>query len=306
MRILFAGTPAVAVVALDALVDAGHDVVGVLTRAPAPAGRGRKLVASPVAQRARALGLRVFEPAKARDPEFLAALTELAPDVCPVVAYGQLITKALLEVPRHGWVNLHFSLLPRWRGAAPVQRAIIAGDERTGACTFQIVPALDAGPLYRRLSDDLGPRDTADDVLARLAVTGSRLLVDTLADIAAGIAPTPQPDEGVTIAPKLTADDAEIDWSADVDTIDRLVRGCHSHPGAWSTFRGERFKIISARPTYGVEPAGQLGVGKREVLVGTGTRALALEQVQPFGKRPMAAADWARGVRIEAGERLAS
>lgn len=306
MRLVFAGTPEVALPSLNALAESGHELVAVVTRPDAPAGRGKRLVASPVAQRAEELGLEVLKPGHPRDPEFVERLTSLAPDCCPVVAYGALLPDQVLDIPTHGWANLHFSLLPRWRGAAPVQRAIMAGDAETGACVFRIVAELDAGDVYATVRTPIAATDTAGDLLARLADQGAGLLTRVMDDLAAGRAvATPQPTAGVTLAPKLTVAEAEVDWTADDATIDRRIRGCTPAPGAWTTFRGERFKIISARPAGGpsVEP-GTIVVSKRWLQVGTGDRPIELDLVQPFGKKMMPAADWARGVDIAAGERF--
>ena len=305
MRIVFAGTPEVALPSLEALLASRHDVVAVLTRPDAPHGRGRTLRASPVGERAAEAGIETLKPVTPRDPEFAARLAELAPDACPVVAYGGLLPRTVLDIPRHGWVNLHFSLLPRWRGAAPVQHAILAGDTVTGACTFRIVPALDAGPTYAQISTPIGPTDTAGTLLERLAESGAQLLVQTLDGIEdQTLTPREQPAAGVSVAPKITVADARVDWARPAAEIDRLVRACTPAPGAWTEFRGERFKIVSARPVDGVMPPGRLSVTKRSVQVGTGSTIVELGQVQAVGKRPMAAADWARGVTFESGERL--
>ncbi|ADB33350.1 methionyl-tRNA formyltransferase [Kribbella flavida DSM 17836] len=305
MRLVFAGTPEVSVTALEAIVASGHDLVAVVTRPDAPAGRGRKLVASPVAEYAEKLGVEVLKPVKPSDPDFLARLREIAPDCCPVVAYGGLLPQAALDIPPHGWINLHFSVLPAWRGAAPVQHSIIAGDDVTGASTFRIVKALDAGPVYGVLTEPIGPNDTAGDLLGRLASSGAKLLVDTLDGIEAGILEArEQPAEGVSIAPKLTVEDAEIDLSAPAQRVDRLVRGCNPSPGAWTTFRGERLKVLATALTDEELPPGAIRSTKAAVTVGTGSKAIQLVTVQPQGKKPMAAADWARGVRITDDDRL--
>lgn len=315
MRVVFAGTPDVAVVALDRLMASEHEVVAVITRPDAPRGRSKKLVPSPVAVRAAELGLEVLKPARPRDEEFVARLTELAPDCVPIVAYGALIPEHVITIPTHGWVNLHFSLLPRWRGAAPVQRAIIAGDTETGAATFSLVPELDAGDVYGMVEEPIGATDTSGDLLGRLAVSGAELLALTLSSIEAGVAPTPQPTQGITLAPKITVDDARIDFDQPAEVIDRLVRGCNPAPGAWTRFRGERFKVNKVGPTSGAELSprdaqplapGELSVTRRSVLVGSGTSPLELQDVRPFGKRDMRAADWARGVNFGAEDRLGS
>jgi methionyl-tRNA formyltransferase len=307
VRIVFAGTPDVAIPSLDALADSRHELVAVVTRPDAPSGRGKKLAASPVAQRATELGIEVLKPRRPRDEEFVSRLTQIAPDCCPVVAYGALLPQRVLDIPRHGWVNLHFSLLPAWRGAAPVQRAILAGDQITGATTFRIVFELDAGPIFARVTEPIRPDDTAGDLLHRLSLSGARLLVDTLDGIEDGtVTPTPQPetDAQVSYASKINVEDAFIDWTRPAEAVDRLVRASAPAPGAWTTFRGERFKINSAHISNTVLPPGVLEITKRTVLVGTGTRALQLGEVQAQGKKPMTAADWARGVTFDTEPRL--
>jgi methionyl-tRNA formyltransferase len=300
--VVFAGTPEVSVTALRAIAASSHELVAVVTRPDAPAGRGRKLVASPVAEYAEELGVEVLKPVKPRDPAFLARLTEIAPDCCPVVAYGGLLPQAALDIPPNGWINLHFSVLPAWRGAAPVQHAIIAGDDVTGASTFRIVKSLDAGPVYGVLTEPIGPSDTAGDLLGRLAESGAKLLVDTLDGIEAGVLEArEQPADGVTIAPKLTVEDAQLDLTAPAQRIDRLVRGCNPAPGAWTTFRSERLKVLAVSLASEIAEQlkpGELRTTKSSVTVGTGSKPLDLVTVQPQGKKPMAAADWSRGVRV--------
>ena len=307
MRIVFGGTPDVAIPSLDALAKSRHEILAVVTRPDAPSGRGKKLAASPVALRAGELGIELLKPQRPRDEEFVERLTELAPDCCPVVAYGALLPQRVLDIPRHGWVNLHFSVLPAWRGAAPVQRAILAGDQSTGATTFRIVLELDAGPIFASVTEPIRPDDTAGDLLHRLSISGAQLLVDTVDGIEDGtLTPSPQPetDAQVSYASKITVQDAEIDWSQPADVIDRLIRGCFPAPGAWTIFNGDRFKINSARPSGLVLSPGALEITKRSAHVGTGTRALELGEVQAQGKKPMAAADWARGVAFDAEPKL--
>ncbi|GGN71205.1 methionyl-tRNA formyltransferase [Streptomyces albiflavescens] len=308
MKLVFAGTPEVAVPALDALIASGrHEVAAVVTRPDAPAGRGRRLVASPVAERAEEAGIEVLKPVKPRDEEFLARLREIAPDCCPVVAYGALLPRVALDVPAHGWVNLHFSLLPAWRGAAPVQHAIMAGDEITGASTFLIEEGLDSGPVYGTVTEEVRATDTSGDLLTRLAFAGAGLLSATMDGIEDGsLKAVPQPSDGITTAPKITVENAHIDWAAPALRVDRVVRGCTPAPGAWTVFRGERLKLIQVAPVpdrADLAP-GELSVGKNNVYVGTGSYAVELHWVQAQGKKPMRAADWARGVRIHSGERL--
>jgi methionyl-tRNA formyltransferase len=304
---VFAGTPNVAVPSLRAILASDHDVVAVLTRPDAPAGRGRKLLPSPVAEVAAEAGIEVLKPKRARDADFLTRLEQIAPDCAPVVAYGGLIPKAALDVPKHGWINLHFSLLPAWRGAAPVQHAIMAGDDITGACTFQIEEGLDTGPVYGRLTEAIRPTDTSGDLLARLADAGAKLLVATLDGIEAGrLVAEPQPADGVSMAPKLTVEDARVDWAAPAMRVDRVVRACTPAPGAWTTFREERLKLRPVRldPSGHELAPGLIDVGRDGVRVGTGSHPVLLGEVQPQGKRVMPASDWARGVRIVPGERL--
>jgi methionyl-tRNA formyltransferase len=307
VRLVFAGTPDAAVPSLEALAASSHEVVAVVTRPDAPAGRGRSLVPSPVRVRAEALGIPVLTPATARDPGFHDRLCELAPDACPVVAYGTIIPRAALDIPRHGWVNLHFSLLPAWRGAAPVQRAVMAGDDVTGATTFLLEEGLDTGAVLGTTTETIRPTDTAGDLLARLAVSGAGLLVATLDGLEDGsLVPVPQPADGISLAPKISVEDARIDWSRPGFVVDRQVRGCTPSPGAWTTFRGERVKVHPVIPVADevAAPPGSLAVTKRDVHVAAGSGAVRLGVVQGHGKKPMSAADWARGLRIEPGERF--
>ncbi|HRC12545.1 MAG: methionyl-tRNA formyltransferase [Candidatus Phosphoribacter baldrii] len=310
MRLVFAGTPEVALPSLDALVGSSHEVVGVITRPDAPAGRGRTLVPSPVRVRAQEHGIPVLTPRTPRDPQFQEQLRALAPDCAPVVAYGALVPRTALDIPRFGWVNLHFSLLPAWRGAAPVQHAIRSGDEVTGATTFLLEEGLDTGPIYGVMTETIRPTDTSGDLLGRLALAGAGLLVATLDGIESGdlVAKT-QPAEGISHAPKVEVDDARVDWTMPAVAIDRLIRSCTPAPGSWTTFRGERVKLAPVTPVAAESvPAlltpGELLVTKAALYAGTATSPVRLGLVRAHGKKEMAAADWARGVRIEPGERL--
>jgi methionyl-tRNA formyltransferase len=272
MRVAFAGTPRAAVPSLDAILRSRHEVVAVITRPDAPAGRGRKPAPSPVAERAAEAGIEVLKPVKPRDPEFLGRLQAIAPDCCPVVAYGALLPQAALDIPAHGWVNLHFSLLPAWRGAAPVQHAVLHGDDITGASTFQIVKELDAGPVYGVVTEPIRPADTAGDLLGRIAVSGAELLVATLDGIETGeLRPQPQPADGVSYAPKIDVGAARVDWSLPAAAIDRLIRACTPAPGAWTVLDGSRLKLgpvtESARTESGTAGTGTAGTGR----AGTGT-----------------------------------
>jgi methionyl-tRNA formyltransferase len=315
MRLVFAGTPAPAVPSLKALLGSErHDVVGVLTRPDAPAGRGRKLSVSPVKQLALEAEIEVLTPQRPRDPDFLTRLAQIAPDCCPVVAYGALLPRAALDIPPHGWVNLHFSLLPAWRGAAPVQHALLAGDDLTGATTFRLEEGMDTGPYFGIVTEPIAPTDTSGDLLNRLSESGAQLLVATLDGIADGtLEARPQPADGVSMAPKLTTGDVRIRWSEPAVVIDRLTRAATPAPGAWTTFRERRLKIGPVEPTseWGLDPGvlgvrGSIGtVGKAgEVLVGTVTAAVRLGAVQPEGKPRMTADAWARGVHLQPGDRL--
>lgn len=308
MRVVFAGTPAPAVPALRKLLESPrHEVVAVVTRPDAPAGRGRKLVRSPVGAVADEHGLEVLTPGRASDPGFLARLAELDPECCPVVAYGALLRQEALDIPRHGWINLHFSLLPAWRGAAPVQAAVRHGDEITGATAFRIVPDLDAGPVYGVVTERVRPTDTAGDLLDRLSFSGGDLLVATMDGIADGtVREEPQPDEGVSYAPKVTVDDAKVDFTRPAQAVDRLIRSVTPDPGAWAWLGDERFKLGPVTPAAdadGLEP-GELRVERKRVLVGTATAPVVLGEVQARGKKRMPATDWARGVHIEQGTGL--
>jgi methionyl-tRNA formyltransferase len=308
VRLVFAGTPATAVPTLETLIaHPVHDVVAVVTRPDRPAGRGRHVATSPVKDAAVAAGIEVLQPGRASDPEFLDRLRELAPECCPVVAYGALLPPAALAIPVHGWVNLHFSLLPAWRGAAPVQHAILAGDAVTGACTFRIEEGLDTGPIFGLVTTDIGVQETAGDLLGRLAIDGAGLMVATLDGIADGsLAPRPQPDDGVSLAPKLTVDDARVDWQAPALRIDRVVRACTPAPGAWTTFRDRRLKLgpVLITDVEGLAP-GELRSAGGDVLVGTGSAtAVRLGDVQPEGRAVMPAEAWARGLRLTPGERV--
>ena len=312
MRIVFAGTPGTAVPSLRALAESRHEVVAAVTRPDAPTGRGRRLRASSVAAAAQELGIEVLKPAHPRDEDFVTRLTALAPDVCAVVAYGALIPEHVLAIPAHGWVNLHFSLLPAWRGAAPVQRALMNGDATTGVTTFRLVPELDAGPVHRQLRVPVGEDETAGELLDRLAPIGADVLVGTMADIEAGLPAVEQDDEAVTLAPKVEVGDARLDWSAPAEHLARVIRGTSPHPGAWTLFEGRRFKVLAARaddpaapgPHPGALGPGRIAAGSRHLWVGTGDGALELVRVQDFGRKAMSGADWARGARPAPGARF--
>lgn len=306
MRLVFAGTPAAAVASLDALLKSRHAIAAVVTRPDARAGRGLRAAASPVAQRAAAAGLDVLKPPSPAEPGFLARLREIAPDCCPVTGYGALLPQQALDIPPHGWINLHFSVLPAWRGAAPVQHAILHGDDVTGATTFRIVRELDAGPVFGLLTEPIRPADTAGELLERLSLAGAELLVATLDGIEAGsLEARPQSADGVSVAPKIGQPDARVRWGHPAQAVDRLIRACTPVPGAWTLLDGSRIKLgpVALGPAAGgLGDAAPLGPGELRflrdcVLAGTGTDPVRLGQVQPGGGRPMSAVAWARGLR---------
>ena len=302
MRLVFAGTPEPALPALHRLIESPrHEVIAVLSRPDAASGRRGKPAPSPVAALAADHGIPVLKPSRPNSAEFVAELSDLAPDCCAVVAYGALLSAELLAVPTHGWVNLHFSLLPAWRGAAPVQAAIAAGDSVTGATTFLIEPALDSGPVYGVVTETIAPTDTAGDLLGRLAVSGAALLEATIDGIAdATLAAKQQPAAGVSVAPKITVEQARVRWDLPAHAVDRLIRAVTPNPGAWTMIGDLRVKLGPVTVTDDAAlPPGQLDVQRNRVLVGTGSAPVALGIVQPPAKKPMAAADWARGARLD-------
>ena len=318
MRLVFAGTPAAALPTLRALAASRHTVAAVVTRPDAPVGRGKKMHSSPVAELAEELGIETLKPVRPKEDWFLDRLRAIAPDCCPVTAYGALLPQVALDIPRFGWVNLHFSVLPAWRGAAPVQHAILRGDDITGATTFLIVKELDAGPVFGTLTEPIRPADTSGDLLDRLSVAGAELLVRTLDAIEDGtVRAVPQPSDGVSIAPKLTPADARVDWKLPAHLIDRQLRACTPDPGGWTELdagpadeqqpaNAARLKlwpvalaagagVISGSAETGSLAPGELLVDRNAVYVGTGTIPVRLGDVQPQGKRRMPASDWARG-----------
>ena len=308
MRLVFAGTPEPAVATLQSLLGSRHDVVGVVTRPDAAAGRGRRLTMSPVAQLARDANIPLLQPQSAKDPEFWQELGSLAPDACPVVAYGALLPPELLSIPTHGWINLHFSLLPAWRGAAPVQHAIWHGDDITGASTFRIEAGLDTGPVFGTLTEAILNTDTSGELLSRLARSGAELMVATLDGIQSGrVQAVAQTDDGVSLAPKITVADAQVCWTDPALAVDRQVRACTPDPGAWSHLAGQRVKLGPLRmheESVLLSPGQLQAVSKHKWIVGTGTHPLQLGELQPQGKRMMPAADWLRGRRLEPGARF--
>lgn len=304
LRLLFAGSPAAAVPSLTALLASHHEVAAVVTREDSPQGRKRILTPTPVAEAADRAGVPVVKAD--RLAPVAERLAEFGADLGVIVAYGGLIREPLLIAPRLGWINLHFSLLPRWRGAAPVQRAIMAGDTTTGTSVFQLVEELDAGPVYDVEPSPIGAHQTAGQLLDRLAVSGAAQLVRVVDDLAAGRARALPQSGTPTLAPKLGLEDGRIDWTSPAAELDALIRGATPEPGAHTTLSGERFKILEASISPDAVPLapGRLAVHHGEILVGTGDAPLALGVVQPAGKRAMAAADWWRGRPAGASEEL--
>jgi methionyl-tRNA formyltransferase len=303
VRLVFAGTPEPALPSLQRLIESPrHDVVAVLTRPDAAAGRRAKPSPSPVARLALDHGIPLLRPPRPNSEEFIAELTELAPQCCAVVAYGALLSERLLAVPPHGWVNLHFSLLPAWRGAAPVQAAVAAGDTVTGATTFLIEPALDSGPVYGVVTETIRPTDTAGKLLERLSFSGAKLLETKLDGITDGsLTPVPQPADGVTIAPKITVAQARVRWDLPAHVVERRIRAVTPSPGAWTMIGDLRVKlgpVVIDDASDGLAP-GVIRVERYGVRIGTGSQPVVLDRIQPPGKKLMSAADWARGARLD-------
>lgn len=307
VRLVFAGTPEPALPALRRLLESPrHDVIAVLTRPDAAAGRRGRPEPSPVAREALDRGIPLLRPARPNSPEFVAELAELAPDCCAVVAYGALLRDGLLGVPPHGWINLHFSLLPAWRGAAPVQAAIAAGDTVTGATTFLIEPSLDSGPVYGVVTETVRPTDTAGELLERLSISGAALLSTTLDGIAdATLTPRPQPAEGVSLAPKITVEEARVRWDLPAQVVERRVRAVTPNPGAWTLIGDLRLKLgpVLVDEAAGPLAPGAIHVDRKSVWIGTASQPVRLGQLQPPGKRFMDAVDWARGARLDPAAR---
>ena len=291
MRLVFMGTPDFSVPALDALAEAGHQIAAVYTQPPRPAGRGKKDRPSPVQARAEALGIEVRHPKTLRDPAAQAAFAALEADVAVVVAYGLILPQPVLDAPEHGCLNIHASLLPRWRGAAPIHRAIMAGDSETGVCIMQMEAGLDTGPVRLCEATPIGAEDTTGDLHDRLAAIGARVIVDALARPDA-LPPVPQPDTGVTYAQKIDKAEARIDWTRPAAEVDRRIRGLSPFPGAWCEIGGERVKLLRSRLADGRgAPGAHLG-GFR---VACGDGAVQITEAQRQGKRPISAAEFLRG-----------
>ena len=303
MKLVFAGTPDVARPALETLISSQHEVLAVITQPPARAGRGRELQPSLVHALAEKYGIKVLCPDSIREID--AVLRELQPDAIPVVAYGQLIPGTMLDIPAHGWINLHFSLLPQWRGAAPVQHCIWHGDTITGATTFRIDQGMDSGPILGHVTELVDPKDTSGALLTRLADTGSHLLRQTLDAVEAGmITPIAQHHDQATYAPKLQKSDSQIDWQLPAIEIDRRIRAMTPKPGAWTTMALSEHEIslsigpVSPNRDIQLDPGAVFLIDKG-VFVGSATYALELDHVKPPGKKFMLATDWIRGLRVD-------
>jgi methionyl-tRNA formyltransferase len=294
------GTPDFSVPALDALAAAGHEIAAVYTQPPRPAGRGQKDRPSPVHLRAEALGLPVRHPKTLRTPEAQAEFAALQADIAVVVAYGLILPKPVLDAPRHGCLNIHASLLPRWRGAAPIHRAVLAGDAETGVCIMQMEEGLDTGPVLLRAATPIGPTDTTGDLHDRLAALGAALIVDALARLA-DLRPEPQPEEGVTYAAKIDKAEAAVDWTRPAPEIDRQIRGLSPFPGAWTTHEGRRLKLLRSRLADGQGAPGEV---LRGLTIACGAGAADILEVQAEGRARQDAASFLRGTPIAPGTRL--
>ena len=302
MRVVFMGTPDFSVPVLDALVAAGHEVACAYTQPPRPAGRGKRARPSPVQARAEALGIEVRHPRNFREAADRAAFAALQAEAAVVVAYGLILPQAVLDAPARGCLNVHASLLPRWRGAAPIQRAIMAGDDRTGVCIMAMEAGLDTGPVLLREATEIGPADTAGDLHDRLSEMGARLAVEALGALDQ-LSAVPQSEDGVTYAAKIDKAEAAVAWTGDAAHLVRRINGLSPFPGAHARHGGARLKLLRAREARGTGAPGEV-LGAEGLVVATGAGAVELTQVQPAGKGPMAAADWRRGARLVAGDRL--
>ncbi|MFK7754288.1 MAG: methionyl-tRNA formyltransferase [Sedimentitalea sp.] len=301
MRLVFMGTPAFSVPVLDALVEAGHEVLAVYSQPPRPAGRGKKDRPSPVQARAEAIGLPVRHPTTLKTPESQDDFAALSADIAVVVAYGLILPSPVLEAPRHGCLNVHASLLPRWRGAAPIHRAIMAGDAATGVCIMQMEQGLDTGPVLMRGETDIAPSDTTDTLHDRLSQMGAQLMVQTLGQLA-DLTPQPQPDAGVTYASKIDKSEAQIDWSLSAVEIDRKIRGLSTFPGAWCDINGQRVKLLGSQLADGAGAPGQ--VLNDALTVACGSGAVRLTRLQRAGKSAQDSATFQRGWPVPAGSQL--
>ncbi|NVJ97345.1 MAG: methionyl-tRNA formyltransferase [Alphaproteobacteria bacterium] len=303
MRIAFMGTPDFALPTLQALVSSGHDVVAVYSQPPAPAGRGKKERKSPVHMWADDAGIPVYTPKSMKDPAEQAAFSALDLDVAVVVAYGQILPQTVLDAPRYGCVNVHASLLPRWRGAAPIHRAVMAGDKETGVCIMQMEAGLDTGPVLARAKTEIAAEDTTLSLHDRLAAMGGGLIVDAIEQLAAGsLSPEVQADEGVTYAHKIDKAEARIDWTESSTDVDRKIRGLFPFPGAWTGLNGERIKLLGGTLENGEGAPGELL--DDELLVACGEGAYRISRAQRAGKGAMNREDFLRGFPVPHGSRF--
>ncbi|MDP5334305.1 MAG: methionyl-tRNA formyltransferase [Paracoccaceae bacterium] len=301
MRVVFMGTPDFSVPVLEALVEAGHDIAAVYCQPPRPAGRGKKETPTPVHQHALALGLPVRHPVSLKSPEAQADFAALDADVAVVVAYGLILPQAVLDAPRHGCLNIHASLLPRWRGAAPIHRAIMAGDAETGICIMQMEAGLDTGPVLLREATPIGAEETTGQLHDRLSQMGARLIVDALARLD-DLVPSVQPEAGVTYAAKIDKAEAAVDWTRPATQVDRLIRGLSPFPGAWTLHDGQRIKLLGARLADGAGAPGEVLDDALTVACGTG--AVQLLRLQRAGRGAQDAAEFLRGQPLPKGTRL--
>ena len=301
LRVVFMGTPEFSVLPLEALHGAGHEIVCVYTQPPRPAGRGKRPRPSPVQQRAEALGLPVRHPVSLKDATAQEEFAALQADIAVVVAYGLILPQAVLDAPHHGCLNIHASLLPRWRGAAPIHRAIMAGDSETGVCIMQMEAGLDTGPVLECARTSIGPEDTTATLHDRLARMGAKLVVDVLGRLG-DLKPVPQPYEGVTYAAKIDKAEARIDWTRPAEEVDRLIRGLSPFPGAWFEHAGQRIKVLQSALAEGQGPPGTVLDDGLAVACSDG--AVRLTRLQRAGKAVQDAETFQRGVQIAAGSRL--
>lgn len=299
MRIVFMGTPDFSVPVLDALVDAGHEIACVYCQPPRPAGRGKKDRPTPVHARADALGLPVRHPVSLKSEDEQAAFAQLQADVAVVVAYGLILPQAILDAPTRGCLNIHASLLPRWRGAAPIHRAILSGDHQTGVCIMQMDAGLDTGPVLQRAVIEIGPQETTAGLHDRLSVLGAREIVDVLAKLDT-LTPEPQPDDGVTYAAKIEKSEARIDWTQPAETVDRLIRGLSPFPGAWTMQNDTRIKLVASRLSDGSGPPGSVLVDPFRIACGSGS--IEVLQIQRAGKGAQDAATFLNGWPLQTGD----
>ncbi|MFN3971571.1 MAG: methionyl-tRNA formyltransferase [Gemmobacter sp.] len=295
MNIIFMGTPDFGVPALEALA-ARHRILAVYSQPPRPAGRGQQPRPSPVQARAEALGLPTRHPVTLRDPAAQAEFAALKADVAVVVAYGLILPQPVLDAPAMGCLNIHASLLPRWRGAAPIHRAVMAGDSETGVCIMRMEAGLDTGPVLLRRSLPIGPADTTGDLHDRLSTLGSHMIAEAL-DRLPDLAPEPQPDTGITYAAKIDKAEARIDWSRPAAEVDRLIRGLSPHPGAWCEIAGERVRLLRSTLAPGSDTAGRI---LAPLTIACGTGAVQITHLQRPGRRPMPVAEALRGWSLPA------